>query len=106
MNEMNAYMFLVGAIVVIAIAAILLCGCDKHPTEPMPAIKGDPNMDGIPFEVSDAILVGRRIEYGYSVWGENGTSDDRWQEWAADLNCDNKINMEDLNLFLEKLEGR
>ncbi len=67
--------------------------------------KGDPNMNGWYYEVADAVLVARRLIYGYIVWSENGTSDDAIQEIAADLNNNGFVDVADLVRFINIING-
>jgi hypothetical protein len=67
--------------------------------------KGDPNMNGWYYEVADAVLVARRLIYGYVVWSENGTSDDAIQEIAADLNNNGFVDVADLVRFINIING-
>lgn len=62
--------------------------------------KGDPNMNGYPYEVGDAVLVARRLVYGYGVWSENGSGDDAIQEASADLNDNGFVDIADLIWFI------
>jgi len=62
--------------------------------------KGDPNMNGTPYEVGDAVLVARRLIEGYGVWAQNGMGDDAIQESAADLNNNGVPDVADLVRFI------
>jgi hypothetical protein len=67
--------------------------------------KGDPNMNGWYYEIADAVLVARRLIEGYIVWSENGTSDDAIQEMAADLNYNGFVDVGDLVMFINIING-
>jgi len=67
--------------------------------------KGDPNLNGYFFEVGDAVLVARRLVYGYSVWSENGIDDDAIQESSADLNNNGVPDIADLIRFINIING-
>ena len=63
--------------------------------------KGDPNMNGTPYEIGDVVLVGRRLIHGWEVWAENGTTDDdEMQEGAADLNLNGFADIGDYIMFI------
>ncbi len=68
--------------------------------------KGDPNMNGMFYEVGDALLVVRYLIYGSVVWIENGTTDDAVQAISADLNNNNMVDVPDLIRFINIINGR
>lgn len=68
--------------------------------------KGDPNMNGISYEVGDALLVVRYLAYGDVVWTENGTWDDAIQKSSADLNNNGIIDIPDLIRLINIINGK
>ncbi|MEE9553089.1 MAG: T9SS type A sorting domain-containing protein [candidate division Zixibacteria bacterium] len=68
--------------------------------------KGDPNMNGLFYEVGDAMVVVRYLIFGSVIWWENGTTDDAIQESSADLNNNNMVDVPDLIRFINIINGR
>jgi hypothetical protein len=58
--------------------------------------KGDPNMNGLFYEIADVVLVARRLIEGYGVWIINPPV----QEAAADLNNNGFADVADLVWFI------
>lgn len=83
------------------------------------SFKGDPNMNCVFYEVADAVLVARRLIYGYTVWGEDDSwaqspycdwdshyvGNDAVQEAAADLNNNTFADVADLVSFINYLNN-
>jgi hypothetical protein len=67
--------------------------------------KGDPNMNGVLYEIGDAVLVVRYLIDGSVVWTENGTSDDAIQHSSADLNNNGIVEITDLVRFILIING-
>jgi len=67
---------------------------------------GDPNMNGLMYEVGDAMLVVRNLAFGDVVWTENGALDDAIQKSSADLNGNGIIEVTDLIRFINIIIGR
>ena len=67
--------------------------------------KGDPNVNGIFYEIGDVHLIIRYFIDGEIVWTENGTWDDAIQESSADLNNNGVIDVADLVRFLLIING-
>lgn len=67
--------------------------------------KGDPNWNGWFFEIGDAVLVARRLIYGLVIWEEDGTWNDAFQEAAGDLNDNGFVDVADLVVFVNIVNG-
>ncbi len=71
------------------------------------SFKGDPNMNGTPYEIGDAVIVALRLIHCSSgidcpIWSEGpgGPGDDALQEAAADLNNNGFADIADLLRFI------
>jgi hypothetical protein len=91
---------------------LLTAGC-VNVADPS-GLRGDPNVNCFLYEVADAVLVARRLIFGWDVWGENtencygvpaGTDDDDMQETAADLNTNGFADIGDLLQFINIING-
>ena len=72
------------------------------------SFKGDPNMNGTPYEIADAVIVSLRLIHCSSgidcpIWSEGpgGPDDDALQEAASDLNNNGFADIADLIRFIQ-----
>jgi len=70
---------------ILVLSTLLLYGCDSNPVKPDPN-RGDLNLNGLAFEIADAILYSNFFIYGPPVF----SVDPRLQIAASDINVDGK----------------